>query len=337
MIALEANSDSCNCARKNVETNNLDSLIEVIHQDDHTKIFSKLSDRLTFQTIDFCMCNPPFFGTLDDLNSPPASKKNRTGHRPSPHNGRSGTNCELIFEGGEFDFVQKIIEESCQSKDRIKIYSTMLGHKTSVDKIIKVLVTQGITNFCQTEFCQGHTTRWGIAWTFCLDIYLRTVPIHGQNVVSNKIFTHHIDTTNDLMETFRFVEKSLLGVNVEVKDFEIISENRITFKGVAALGNTWSKQRQRRRELDRSDKPHLENQINAKKEVSQLDVDDQPSAAKKRKIDEQTDAVQDKQFPFLVFECSLDCGTNLSLKYLYGKGGKDAVYQILQFLINRLK
>lgn len=340
MIALEANNDSCNYARTNVERNNLDCLIEVIHQDDHTKIFSKLSDRLAFQALDFCICNPPFFSTLDDLNSTASTKKNRTGHRPLPHNFRSGINCELIVEGGECDFVQKIIEESCQLKDRIKIYTTMLGHKSSVDKIIKFLVAQGITNFCQTEFCQGHTTRWGIAWTFCLDIYLRTIPIHGQNIVTNKIFTHHIDTTDDVTHLFRLVEKSLSGVSVVLKDIEIISENYVTFKGVAPVENTWSKQRQRKRELDRRDKPHLENEINAKKEVCQIDVEDQQSAAKKRKVDESSDAVKDNQFPFLVFQCSLkntDTSTELNLKYLYGKGGKDGVYQIFQFLINRLK
>lgn len=345
MIALEANADSCNYARTNVERNNLDCLVEVIDQDDHTKIFSKLSDRLAFKTHDFCMCNPPFFSTLDDLNSTATSKKNRTGHRPSPHNGRTGINCELIVEGGECDFVQKIIEESCQLKDAIKIYTTMLGHKSSVDKIIKFLAAQGITNFCQTEFCQGHTTRWGIAWTFCLDIYLKTVPIHGQNIVSNKNFTHHIETTDDVMHTFRLVEKNLLSVSVELKDIEFINENQITFKAVAPLENTWSRQRQRRRELDRRDKPHLENEINAKKEVSQIQIDDgdEPTAAKKRKLDDEPSdapAVKESQFPFLVFQCSLQnpgCVTHLNLKYLLGKGGKDAVYQILQFLINRLK
>lgn len=337
---MESNNDSCNYARTNVERNDLTGLIEVIHQDDHTKIFSKIDNRLAFQAVDFCLCNPPFFSSSNDLDSTVSSKKNRTGRRPLPHNGRTGINCELIVDGGECEFVQKIIDESCQLKDRIKIYTTMLGHKSSVDKIIKSFVKLGITNFCQTEFCQGHTTRWGIAWTFCLDIYLRTVPCHGQNVVTNKIFTHHIDTSDDVTHLFRLVEKSLSSVSLVVKDVEFVNENQVKFNGVAPVENTWSKQRQKRRELDRRDKPHLENEINAKKEVSLVGVDDQPSAAKRRKVDESSDGVQDNEFPFLVFQCSLeraDCVTNLNLKYLYGKGGKDGVYQIFQFLINRLK
>lgn len=343
MIALDSNSDSCGYARTNIENNKLEQFIEVIHQDEHSKIFSKLTDRLASRTIDFCLCNPPFFSTVEDVNSNIPVKKNRTGRRPSPHNSRTGINCELIAEGGECEFVGKIIDESCQLKDRIKIYTTMLGHKTSVDKIVKLLVARGITNFCQTEFCQGHTTRWGIAWTFCTDTYLRMVPVHGQHSVTSKVFTHHIQQDDDVMHTFQLVENNLRSVSVSVKDIDISNPSRVTFKGVAPVENTWSKQRQRRREFDRRDKPHLENEINSKKEVSQTDIEDQPTAAKKRKIDEtivNEPVVPSDQFPFLVFECALKkCAgrTDLTLKYLCGKGGKDGVYQILQFLINRLK
>lgn len=339
MIALEANSDSCNYARENVERNNLLSLIEVVQQDDPENIFSKLTNRS--ESLDFCLCNPPFFTTADDSN--PSNKKNRTGHRPLPHNRKTGVDCELIVDGGECDFVQKIIEESCQLKDRIKVYTTMLGHKSSVDKIIKSLTARGITNFSQTEFCQGHTTRWGIAWTFRSEIYLRIVPVHGQHKMIDKIFTHRLHTSNDVTESFRIVEESLKSVNVTIKDIEFINDICVTFKGVAPIENTWSRQRQRRRELDRRDKPHLENEINAKKEVCQIDVDDQQSsAAKKRKVDEViVDVVKENQFPFLVFQCSVerrDCTqTHLVLKYLHGQGGKDGTYQIFQFLINRFK
>ena len=42
----------------------------------------------------------------------------------------------------------------------------MLGHKKSVGIILGLLEKEGISNIIQTEFCQGNTTRWGIAWTF---------------------------------------------------------------------------------------------------------------------------------------------------------------------------
>lgn len=51
----------------------------------------------------------------------------------------------------------------------------MIGHKSSLVPLKKLLRDTNVISFKQTEFCQGNTTRWGLAWTFC-DIDLRTVP-----------------------------------------------------------------------------------------------------------------------------------------------------------------
>lgn len=42
----------------------------------------------------------------------------------------------------------------------------MLGVKANVPKIMDYLKQQQISNICSTEFHQGHTTRWAIAWSF---------------------------------------------------------------------------------------------------------------------------------------------------------------------------
>lgn len=51
----------------------------------------------------------------------------------------------------------------------------MIGHKSSLVPLKKLLREANVISFKQTEFCQGNTTRWGLAWTFC-DIDLRKVP-----------------------------------------------------------------------------------------------------------------------------------------------------------------
>lgn len=51
----------------------------------------------------------------------------------------------------------------------------MVGQKSSLAPLKKLLREASVVSFKQTEFCQGHTTRWGLAWTF-LDIDLRKVP-----------------------------------------------------------------------------------------------------------------------------------------------------------------
>lgn len=124
------------------------------------------------EVFDFCMCNPPFFGSPQDLNF---SFKSRKESRPRPRNAFCANFNEVVASGGEVEFVAKLIKESELLKDRIAIYSTMIGHKSSLNALKKLLRNVNVVSFKQTEFCQGHTTRWGLAWTFC-DIDLRKVP-----------------------------------------------------------------------------------------------------------------------------------------------------------------
>jgi len=58
---------------------------------------------------DFCMCNPPFFGSESETNS---MAKARSPHREPPKNAFSGSASELVVQGGELDFVKRIIADS---------------------------------------------------------------------------------------------------------------------------------------------------------------------------------------------------------------------------------
>lgn len=51
----------------------------------------------------------------------------------------------------------------------------MLGLKSSLTSILNILKTKNIENICTTEFHQGNTTRWGVAWSYDWDIDLKSV------------------------------------------------------------------------------------------------------------------------------------------------------------------
>lgn len=139
--------------------------------DKKTLLLEAISDYPT-TTYSFCMCNPPFFGSAQELNF---SFKSRKESRPRPRNAFCANVNEVVASGGEVEFITKLIKESEQLKERIKIYTTMVGHKSSLYPLKKLLREVNVVSFKQTEFCQGHTTRWGLAWTYC-DIDLRKVP-----------------------------------------------------------------------------------------------------------------------------------------------------------------
>lgn len=96
------------------------------------------------------MCNPPFFKT-DDMTK---LKKN------PPRNAATGCERELFVEGGEQKFISRLIDDSIELKDRVKIYTTMFGKKNTLSLVKRELAEKNITNATWTEFCQGYTKRF---------------------------------------------------------------------------------------------------------------------------------------------------------------------------------
>lgn len=100
---------------------------------------------------DFSMCNPPFFESDGD--------DERIAKVLPPRNASSGNDNELKTTGGEIAFVTRMIEESVDLGNRIKIYTAMIGRKTDLFNLKKLIRSKNIKNMTWTEFCQGYTTR----------------------------------------------------------------------------------------------------------------------------------------------------------------------------------
>ena len=111
----------------------------------------------------FVMCNPPFFKTDRNLG-----KKLK---QVPPRNAPTGNEKELEVSGGEREFILRLIHESLEYKDRVKIYTTMFGQKSSLVFLRAELVKNEILNSTWTEFCQGYTKRYNIYY-FIVDVYV---------------------------------------------------------------------------------------------------------------------------------------------------------------------
>lgn len=106
------------------------------------------------------MTNPPFFPTEEAMLAGAAKKS-----RP-PNSVCTGAAVEMVTEGGEVRFVERIIEESLVLKEGMRWYTAMLGFLSSVTSILAKLKEHDIGNFAVTEFVQGQTKRWAVAWSF---------------------------------------------------------------------------------------------------------------------------------------------------------------------------
>ncbi len=116
-------------------------------------------------TLDFVMTNPPFYD--------PSSMEISTAR---VGDGRARTNMTVSegnYPGGEIGFVIEMIEDSLRMSSNqnscsfhASWYSSMLGKKTSLVKLQKLLLhLLGPAHIETTEYGPGHYTRWFLAWS----------------------------------------------------------------------------------------------------------------------------------------------------------------------------
>uniref|UniRef100_A0A182J5W2 U6 small nuclear RNA (adenine-(43)-N(6))-methyltransferase n=1 Tax=Anopheles atroparvus TaxID=41427 RepID=A0A182J5W2_ANOAO len=350
MVAIEKAEESLRIAKANVVRNNMETFIDVRPQvaGGHTILFEVLQNSPN-ERFDFCMCNPPFYDSAIG-----AKPQNRTGKRREPSNASTGSVEELCTEGGEVKFIRQIIQESLQLKDRIAVYTTMIGHKSSYNEILREFNHVSIRNITANRFCQGNTTRWAVAWSFDDRIQLNRLATHleledecrapGKKKLLKKPIEWKISTEQEghKVSSLCQVKQYLLGIldsialNVRIlseKSDEVLCE-------LIAHQNTWSHQRRKRRckqtTEDKNDK-----QFPNENTFKSYDENGNPEE-KRQKLEAtltQSESLRQSN-PYLKAAINLNRKNNdyfLALHYIDGAAGKDSVNQILQFIQNSVR
>ncbi|XKL67409.1 hypothetical protein PGB90_002900 [Kerria lacca] len=171
MLGSEINESNKKMAEENVKKNSLEHLITIVAVSSSTFLDGIVTEN---ENIDFCMCNPPFFNSS---NLEEDKKRYRKGQHQKIKNCTSGKMDEILSNGGETEFVKRIIQDSLKLRDKIRIYTSMVGHKSSVQPLLQELKRCGVTSVSQTEFCQGRTVRWAVAWTFTNSVLKVILPL----------------------------------------------------------------------------------------------------------------------------------------------------------------
>ncbi|XP_047485546.1 RNA N6-adenosine-methyltransferase mettl16-like isoform X2 [Penaeus chinensis] len=200
---------------------------------------------------DFTMCNPPFFGSEEDSHTMNKSKKDRG----EPVSVPTGAVQEIVTSGGEVAFITQMIEESSHLKDKVRIFTTLIGTKADIKKVKQVLATVSPAHSSFTEFCQGRTMRWGLAWTFDPKLQLNQI-VSKKQMTNTKpmvmLMPRSLLNAYSVPAAWRMVAKWLHFLKVKVRVFK----NTKYFVGahVRAYKPTWLHQRRKKRELDRRNK-----------------------------------------------------------------------------------
>merc|ERR1711962_1792763 len=189
----------------------------------------KSSDQKKFH---FCMCNPPFFSEVHEV-----------------------------------EFVKKMVDDSLTLKENINWFTSMVGRKSSLKPIIKYLKSKNIDKYVSTDFKQGKTMRWGIAWTFTETVIKK--PVTESAKKSKPLFLQPGDvfySANNIpclepnpskssiseimvrISNFLTSEFNKLGIVLE-EPARILLLNKIAYEVTGeAYINTWTHQRRKRRE-----------------------------------------------------------------------------------------
>nr|CAH7718667.1 unnamed protein product [Callosobruchus chinensis] len=348
MVATEVDEDSVKCAEQNVKCNDLDSLISVV------KVSEKsLLKEVVIEDFDFCMCNPPFFGSVHELN--PFYNARKTS-RPRPKNSFCATVNEVVVKGGEVEFVTRLINESKDLGIKIKIYSTMIGHKNSLPPLKKLLREVGVKSFSEAEFCQGNTTRWGLAWTFydSFDLKKCINPSKAAVIPSKpkKPLLYALETIQVNERTLHTIDMKLqkLFIDLQLELKTISRKKNVINYLVIAYKNTWSHQRRKKREeLRKSSESSGENNNDLKKsQITDNEITDtevkipgkrenengiEGHFVKKLKICENAE-------PLIEFNCDiniLDERVVLQIDNISENANRDYLHQIMQYIKNNLK
>ncbi|XP_029468382.1 RNA N6-adenosine-methyltransferase METTL16 [Rhinatrema bivittatum] len=261
-LATEVDDICFNYAKKNVEQNNLSDLIKVVKVPQKTLLMDALKEESEI-IYDFCMCNPPFFA--NQLEAKGVNSRNP--RRPPPSSINTGGVTEIMAEGGELEFVKRIIHDSLQLKNQLRWYSCMLGKKCSLAPLKEELRIQGIPKVAHTEFYQGRTMRWALAWSFYDDVIVPSPPSKKRKLEKSRkpiMFTVLECTVNVLShKAVALGCEALQGVTVVTNWIErILNELKVQHKRVpcgkdeeslflTAIENSWIHIRRKKRERGR--------------------------------------------------------------------------------------
>lgn len=183
MIASEINSASIESAKLIAHANDSADLIDVRHQQSKKSIFYGVLQR--GEKIDFAMCNPPFYSSIEAFQKENARKlaglaKGGSSLKEQSIAGGSnnfgGTDSELWCEGGEVAFVKRMINESKQYADKCLWFSSLVSRKDNIKRIEGSLFNMGknkggkqriqVKEVRRIAMGAGHKSSTILIWTY---------------------------------------------------------------------------------------------------------------------------------------------------------------------------
>ena len=158
-LNTDIDTENVTWAQKNIQSNDCSDQIKLYLVDKDGPMIP--IDKVKEGNIDFTMTNPPFYKSEDEM------RQSLSGKAQPPPTACTGAEVEMITEGGEIGFVERIMNESLVLREQVQWYTAMLGYMSSVTAVVEKLRSHGIENYAVKAFIQGEKTRrWAVGWSF---------------------------------------------------------------------------------------------------------------------------------------------------------------------------
>jgi 23S rRNA (adenine1618-N6)-methyltransferase len=169
-VGSELNPVAMESAQKIIAQNQkLQGKIELRLQPDSSKIFSNII--LDEDFFDLTVCNPPFHESAQAAKEVSQRKvRNLTGKLTSkPVLNFGGQADELWTDGGELEFIRKMIQESMSFKNQVYWFTTLVSKSENLKSIYYQLEKAGVFSQKTVQMEQGNKQSRFVAWTFLND------------------------------------------------------------------------------------------------------------------------------------------------------------------------
>lgn len=155
------------CANQIIESNTFQKgAVELRLQTKPSNIFSSILK--PGEVFDLSICNPPFHSSSEEAAGETERKLRNLaspGKKPSVLN-FGGQNNELWCDGGEAEFVRRMVKQSSELPDRCMWFTSLISKKSNLPGIYKALQKAGAKEVRTIEMAQGQKQSRIVAWTF---------------------------------------------------------------------------------------------------------------------------------------------------------------------------
>lgn len=120
------------------------------------------------EKVDATLCNPPFHPSVSAARRATHEKNVRLNGKnvySSPSN-FSGNFKELVCEGGELAFIQRMIDESVLHKDQCQWFTTLVSKSAYLKRIEQSLKQVQVADYRIIQMGTGNKITRMVAWTF---------------------------------------------------------------------------------------------------------------------------------------------------------------------------